>query len=845
MERRHCRRFVPVVLHLVIALGLILCSVAAFGSPEGVIVKIDKPVDTEALAGAGVMFLADIGDAYLVQGSKVAAERLADVAPGYRIISPIRLGKAAYLLRPVSLEARTVHAAALPEVAEGTFLAQLDADELEGLSLLGFSRVRLVPGSFPRRKELVPVQAMTSITPKPRIDSLVAQVSGDSLWKYIGELSGEETALINGIPDTILTRFSFSDEIDQVSAYLFERFEDAGVEVEFQEYVQGKYDFYDLDFVDENYGWVVGYAQRIYKTTDGGASWSRQKTGAFNEVYLDVCFLDTLEGWVAGMPGAVYHTTDGGASWTGQPTSGSIGWIYDVFFVDSLNGWIAGQNGGMEYTGDGGQTWSVVSTGTTENLYGLWFTSPTRGWACGASGTILFWDGMSWSPQVSGATDFLRDLSFVSDNTGWAAGADRVLLKTVDGGQTWVPQPVPDRRNPYLTDVCFIDSSEGWVSEYDGAVLHTTDSGASWDVQHTEGAPRLYGIDFVNAYDGWVAGLSSAIQHTADGGTTWTNQTTNLSSGAWALQRNVVATKPGTVSDEQVIICGHYDSISETPKVRAPGADDNGSGTAAVLEAARVLASSNFERTVKFICFAGEEQGLCGSSEYAGRAAAAGDVIVGTLNLDMIGYVDAAPEDIDVISDSASEWLCDFTIDCAGAYVPTLPTIKRVDPGMLYSDHASFWGMGYHALDYEEDTPIVYPYYHTTGDTLGNLDQAFALDVVRMGVATVAELAVLDTVSSGVEMPEPVITVSASPNPFGVTTKVSFAIGSAGAVEVSVFDVEGRLVKTLVSKRMGPGRHQAAWDGRDERETRVAPGVYFIAVRTETTDHNAKVVLLR
>jgi photosystem II stability/assembly factor-like uncharacterized protein len=845
MECKHGCRFASALLPLLLVAGLMLVSGAALGSPEGLILKVDKPVDTGALSGAGMMFLADIGDAYLIQGSMVASKRLAEVAPGYSTVAPVTPGKTTYLLRPAGLEAEIVYSAALLEVADGVFLAQLDAEELEDLSLLPFSRIRLFPGRFPRRMKPKPMHTLASITPKPQIDSLVARVSGDSLWKYIAQLSGEEGAVVGGVADTILTRFTFGSQIELAADYLFERFEDFGVDVAFQEYVQGKYDFYDLDFVDENYGWVVGYEQRIYKTTDGGATWARQKTGAFNNVYQDVCFIDTLQGWVAGVPGVVYHTTNGGASWTNQPTAGSMAWIYDVFFVDSLNGWIAGQDGGMEYTTDGGQTWTEDSTGTTENIYGLWFNSTSRGWACGRSGTILFWDGVSWSPQTSGATDFLRDLCFVSDSTGWAAGADRMVLKTTDGGQTWVPQPVPASPNPYLMDVCFIDSSEGWVNEYDGTMLHTTDGGASWEVQHAEGSPQLYGLDFVSATHGWSAGLSSAIQHTADGGSTWVNQTTNLSTGAWTLQRNVVATKPGTVSDEQVVICGHYDSISETPKIRAPGADDNGSGTAAVLEAARVIASTNFERTIKLVCFTGEEQGLCGSSEYAGRALASGDVIVGALNLDMIGYADALPEDIDVVSDSASEWLGDLTIDCAGAYVPSLLTRKLIDPGMQYSDHASFWRLGYNALDYEEDTPIVYPFYHTTRDTLGNLDQPFATDVVRLAVATLAELAVLDTSGSGVGLPEVAVTTSVSPNPFTAVTRFRFTLGSSGKVTVSVFDVEGRLVKTLADRPMDPGRHDVVWDGTDARGSRVAPGVYFTGVRTERASRYAKVVLLR
>ena len=83
--------------------------------------------------------------------------------------------------------------------------------------------------------------------------------------------------------------------------------------------------------------------------------------------------------------------------------------------------------------------------------------------------------------------------------------------------------------------------------------------------------------------------------------------------------KNVVGTKPGvSTSDAQVIICAHYDSISNKPWVDAPGADDNGSGVAAVLAAAEILSDYDFNYTIKFITFSGEELGLNGSYHYAG-----------------------------------------------------------------------------------------------------------------------------------------------------------------------------------------------------------------------------------
>ena len=103
----------------------------------------------------------------------------------------------------------------------------------------------------------------------------------------------------------------------------------------------------------------------------------------------------------------------------------------------------------------------------------------------GGNGVIRFWDGSISSAQTSGTIENLLDVDFINDNVGWAVGGGWTVLKTVDGGQNWIPQTVPTDIDPYFKGVCFVDSLEGWVAGLSGTVLHTTDSGATWEVQAT------------------------------------------------------------------------------------------------------------------------------------------------------------------------------------------------------------------------------------------------------------------------------------------------------------------------------------------------------------------------
>ena len=832
-------------LELCIAACVLLLATCAFGLPETLVVRVEKTVDEETLWNIGFMHLADLGSAYLVQGTRPALKRLGETGSDFVTITGIHPEQTAFLVRPRFAGDEMLYPDGLTALGNGLYLAKLRPDEGDNLGLLPFMKVRLVPGRFPDPQPPRGIQAALSVTPRPEVELAVASVSGDTLWKRISELSGNETALIDGLPVALSTRYSLSDMNDQAAAYLHERLEACGLDVEYSPCIMGKYNLNSGDFVDSSYGWVVGGAQRVFKTWDGGHTWVRQRTGAFSSDFWDVCFLDSLNGWVVGTDGWVYHTTDGGADWDRQGPESRFP-TYAVCFLDSLNGWIAGYLGRIARTFDGGETWTDVPSGTSEWLFRLHFRSPNRGWLCGDEGTLLFWDGVSWTAQTSGAFDFLWGGDFIDDDTGWVVGGDRTILKTTDGGQNWTPQDVPLQACYSLYDVCFVDSAEGWVSGFLGTILHTTDGGENWERESGVACSNhLRWMEFIDDSEAWAAGMGCALVHTDDAWTSWQSRTRNLPSGAYKLLNNVVATKPGTVSDDQVIICGHFDSISEDPYNLAPGADDNASGTAAVLEAARVMAPYPYERTVKFICFSGEEQGPYGSGAYVDSVKQAGDVIIGAINLDMIGYVDSEPETVDVVGDAASEWLADFTVDCGTAYVPGLPGLKTIDGTMMTSDHASFWLAGYNALEITEDSPPTYPYYHTTGDTLGWLTKSFAAEVVRLAVATLAELAIPDTAAAGLGLESVAAIDCIHPNPFTSSTTISLAAGMHSGLEVDIFSIEGRLVRKLIGGREEDGRYVLTWDGRNGMGVDVSPGVYLVRLGDARDGACAKVVLLR
>ena len=199
--------------------------------------------------------------------------------------------------------------------------------------------------------------------------------------------------------------------------------------------------------------------------------------------------------------------------------------------------------------------------------------------------------------------------------------------------------------------------------------------------------------------------------------------------------RNIIARQLGKTNPNDIyIVCAHYDTVADFC------ADDNASGTAAVLEVARLLSTQCLDNTIIYALWDEEEIGLRGSQFYANQAAANGDNILGVLNMDMIGYDgDAVGQpgdnefDIDYRNIAGSVAMKDDILAVLNAYTFDLNVIE-VNPGTTASDHASFWGAGYTALLVGEswETNDQTPFYHTAQDRFATLDLPYLQEMTKL-----------------------------------------------------------------------------------------------------------------
>ena len=205
---------------------------------------------------------------------------------------------------------------------------------------------------------------------------------------------------------------------------------------------------------------------------------------------------------------------------------------------------------------------------------------------------------------------------------------------------------------------------------------------------------------------------------------------------------NVIARKTGSVYPYRKFVIGaHYDntlSSSPSPFDTVHGADDNASGIAAVLEAARLLANYNLAYSVEFVVFDEEEIGLLGSTGYADTCLISGDTFMAVLNLDMVSWDGNNDGFVRIKTANFTEIIADMLIRTYQVYNIGLTGQKEFNQGG--SDHLPFWYRGMLAITSIEPGYDFHPYYHTIGDNFSTVNMTYFVKNVKANIGTLLSL---------------------------------------------------------------------------------------------------------
>jgi hypothetical protein len=202
--------------------------------------------------------------------------------------------------------------------------------------------------------------------------------------------------------------------------------------------------------------------------------------------------------------------------------------------------------------------------------------------------------------------------------------------------------------------------------------------------------------------------------------------------------KNVVAVLPGLGGDStaEYILCAHYDTV-----IDSPGADDDGSGTAALLAIASVLRNYQFDHTIRFIAFSGEEVGTYGSFTYARDASYRGDNIVAVLNMDMIGYANTVEGGrvLRFFPPKRSSWVAEDATTVSEEYNDIIDMKVVTLPGYRGADNQAFVDYGYDGVWIAHQDG--YAWGHSPNDTADHLNWSYYVKATKLMLAITAEFA--------------------------------------------------------------------------------------------------------
>lgn len=333
--------------------------------------------------------------------------------------------------------------------------------------------------------------------------------------------------------------------------------------------------------------------------------------------------------------------------------------------------------------------------------------------------------------QLAHASDFT-----VSDGRVVARRGRFVVVQNDSGREASIAADVPTRALPFdgpnmtlLRSIENDDSTrESTLPEVDPTAVNAIDS-ARWfrDVEtlatynrYTKGTGIIQARDWMRAQLETLPNLQTRLDEYMVG----------TSTKAW----NIIATIPGSSDPNKwIIVGGHYDATSESPSTVTPGAEDNASGAAGVLEMARAFSANPPAYSMAFVLWSGEEQGLLGSKDYVARLlkTTTKSQIRAVITMDMIGFSTDTTYDVTLETGSPGQPTLQAYKDAAARFT-TMKTFVSMNP--FGSDHMPFLNQSLPAVLTIDNDWDSYKHYHKTTDLPKNLSIGMGEGILRMNV---------------------------------------------------------------------------------------------------------------
>ena len=641
-----------------------------------------------------------------------------------------------------------------------------------------------------------------------------------------------------------------------------------------------------LHFVNSLTGWAVGYnnAQpplRIFKTTNAGATWVRQGENLVSSYLQDVFFLNENTGWAAGHL-RVFKTTNSGLNWTDiqMPNNNQM---FSIYFLNENTGFATGEYWTYKST-NGGLNWNVCYTAANSRYYSIKFINDNTGFMCGdysnkARIVKTTNGGTNWVIKYDAVSDQLNSMHIFSPAEiiavgGKYDGAEKIV-KSTDGGETWndIYTDIPNKE--ILITLAFFDQNTGIAAGYDGKMIRTTNKGMNWsEVNPQNYRMRSNSVYFNNSLNGILSCEYGKIFKTSNGGLNWDSlsipTTESILNGynfgnriyligfssfyrsidngsTWQnypLGRNVYCSEFIDQDNGFIFgnITGQYWSFNTFFRTSNGGLSWDS------------VSIQDFPYAMKFI---NPQTGFIsgGNTGYNTFLSKTTNSGINWTKHNVSGIYKKA-KSISFINENIGWIGCDENVliktTNGGVNFQILDFGRPqswTTPKVFFRDEYNGWaavnnpsgqllnttngGLNWH-IQFDCGTAGISSFHFIDNNTGWCGGYGFVLKTTNGGNY-------ITSVSVTGEMIPGKYSISQNyPNPFNPVTNIKFGIPKSGFVKITVYDLLGREVITLVNEQMQPGSYNVDWDASN-----YPSGVYFYMLESGNYYESKKMVLIK
>lgn len=266
-----------------------------------------------------------------------------------------------------------------------------------------------------------------------------------------------------------------------------------------------------LHFFDANTGITSGSYTLLYKTIDGGTTW----TSMGNYSSGRMSFVDANNGYGTAVTSAmIKKTSNAGTNWTSMTTPSESSFL-DVFAVSPTTAYFINTEDKVFKTSNSGTSFFArpisLQDGSNQNLTSIFFTDDLTGYVTAEGNKNMFKtvNGGFWSLVNTGVSTSLNCVYFVNPSLGFAAGESGVIIKTTDGGSTWTEKSTGSQST--LNAIKFYNAVNGMVVGNDGTIFRTSDEGETWTADDSGTTNNLYNIFYVEPTSAVVVGDNGTV----------------------------------------------------------------------------------------------------------------------------------------------------------------------------------------------------------------------------------------------------------------------------------------------------------------------------------------------